>query len=475
MAAPSEPRRRRGGRAVYLSPKAIGQRSPQDVDVTLTALGGRGDGLGRLPSGEVVLVAGGVPGERVGVRLLPPGRGPRRGDVLTVLEASPARVEPPCPVFARCGGCALQHIDAGVQAEQKRAWLERLLQPGDPPLQWLVPVAPFGHRRRVRFHLRRIKGVLAAGFMERASDALATTPQCRVLVPALDRLLVLVPPALEPFVEHGEVHATAGREGVVVRIDAAPRSHGLPVPPRLARDLAAVLGIEGLALHLGRTAQQAGRAEVTLPETAAPARAGGHDVPVRVDAGGFSQATAAGNAAIRTAVANALADAGPVARVQEFFAGSGNLTALLIGHVGHVRTVEADSAAVGRAQALVPRAASLGTVLTVDHGDAAALATPPAAGELWLLDPGRPGAADLCRRAALWQPRHVVYVSCAPDTLARDLRTLRTAGYVVRSAVGIDSLPQTVHVEAILRLEFAPDRATTPGRATTPECATSSR
>ncbi|MSP92127.1 MAG: class I SAM-dependent RNA methyltransferase [Myxococcales bacterium] len=469
MAAPFGPRRVRGGRKVYTRPQPVGHHAAADVDVTLTALGGRGDGLGRLPSGEVVLVSGGVPGERWRVRLLAPGRGPRRGEAITLLEPSSARVAAPCPVFARCGGCDLQHIDAAVQSDQKRAWVQRLLLPGDPALDWRIAVAPFGYRRRVRFHLRRTAGRLAAGFLARGSEHLAATTACLVLVPALDRLLASLPPELDAFVDSGEVHATAGAEGVVVRIDAAPRAHGAALPPGFAATLAARLGLRGVALRSGRLSLHAGLAEVTLGETVLPLAPAGPTLPVRVDAAGFSQATELGNVAIRAAVVEAVAALGPLPRAQEFFAGSGNLTAVLVGRVAELCTVEADAAAVRRSRHLVAAAAPLGTSIDARCGDAASLAQPPGADELWLLDPGRPGAAELCQQAAKCRPRHVVYVSCALDTLGRDLRTLRAAGYLIRSAVGIDSLPQTVHVEVVVRLEHPGV-----GAPTTPGCATSS-
>ena len=419
----------------------------------LTALGGQGDALGRLASGEVVLVEGGVPGDRVRVALTGTSRGVQRGRLLELLTPSPARVPAPCPVFGRCGGCQWQHIDLGLQRRELLILATRALGPGGAALVADDRVAAYGHRRRMRLHLRRSCGRLQAGFLQRGSDELAATSVCPVLVPELQALLERLPAVLEPVIDQGELHAVHGIGGTIAALFARPRAGGAGLLDTAA--LAQALGVVGLSARVGPLAGTFGLTEVELPETVAPLRPGWPSLPVRVDAAGFCQATAEGNTAIRAAVVQALDAIGAVPRCQEFYAGSGNLSVLLAGRTPRLRTLEFNEAASGRAVRSLAPLAALGTQPMVITGDAAAMAEPPLPGELWLLDPGRPGAKELCAQAAAWRPAHLIYVSCAMDTLGRDLRTLQAGGYRQVAATLVDTMPQTPHAELIVHLQMA--------------------
>lgn len=418
----------------------------QQLDVTVHALGGLGDAIARTDLQQTVLVEGGVPGDRLRV-LAMPHKGLLRGQIAQILLPSPHRVEPPCPVFAQCGGCSWQHIDLEAQRAEKTKFVAHAvgMDVNLQPIQEVVPA--WRHRRRVRLHLRRQDGQLRAGMMARNSHDLAATDECLVLVTELQELLQKLPQVAQTWLAEGEIYAAQGVHGVQGVQSVIASLHGRPmagIPLPTAREIQSQLGLAGLTLQLGRHADRAGLEEVTLPETAGP-------LPIQVSAEGFCQATAAGNAAIRQAVQDALEAVGQVPRIQEFFAGSGNLTALCSGHAPLVRTVEHDQAAVARARQTLTQNPE--TQWQLFCGDVDDLAEPPQTGELWLLDPGRAGARGLSEKMQNHGPQHVIYVSCAMDTLKRDLAILRTAGYKVQSAVGIDAFPHTAHVEAVVRLE----------------------
>jgi 23S rRNA (uracil1939-C5)-methyltransferase len=411
------------------------------VTLHVHGLGGQGDAVARLVDGEIVLLAGGVPGDVVRARLLGKSRGVLRADLVQVLTPSPDRGVAPCPVADRCGGCDWQHVGLDLQRREKTALAQRALGRGAPVVHLDDRVQGYGQRRRVRLHLREVGGVLRAGMMARGSDRLVPTDVCPILEPALETLVALLPRALTPWLSQGEVYATQGREGAIVTVHGRPREYDRVAP---VAELMETLGLVGLSLHLGAHVGHAGLREVTLPETEGP-------LPITVDAAGFAQATTLGNTAIREAVLASLDAIGPMERCDEFYAGSGNLSALLVGRVRRLRTIESDDPATVRARKTLAAAALLGTQATVLCGDAAELAE--AGADLWLLDPGRPGARDLLEQAGDLGPRHVVYVSCALDTLGRDLKILAQAGYVQRSATLVDTFPHTPHAEMIVRLE----------------------
>jgi 23S rRNA (uracil1939-C5)-methyltransferase len=416
-------------------------RQREFAQVTVTALGGLGDGIARLDDGRVVLVPDAVPGDRLVIEQLPQSRGTLRGKIAEILTPSPHRQTPPCPVFATCGGCNWQHIELATQSAEKASFLAHALGKSLDVAIAAQPVPPWRHRRRVRLHLRMERGKLVAGMMARASHEIVAIDDCLVLTEPLSRLLRVLPDAVRPWLKVGEAYAVEGAEGVLVAI------HGLPHDFRVLPEATALmveLGIAGLSLSLGRHQDRAGLAEVTLPETL-------DAWPVHVDAAGFCQATEAGNRAIRQAVTAALDAVGPVPRIQEFFAGSGNLSTLCIGRAPVVRTIELDEAAVARARLSLANAPEF----QLFCGDVDELVDAAVPGELWLLDPGRTGARGVAQAAANQGPQHIVYVSCALDTLRRDLQILQGAGYTVQSATVIDAFPHTPHVEAVVRLAKA--------------------
>lgn len=417
----------------------------QSAEVSPHALGGLGDAIARLTEGQTVLVADAVPGDRLLVQLTPGHKGLLRATIVDVLQPSPHRVTPLCPVFATCGGCTWQHIDRAMQLDEKRKFVQHAIGQsvagqGVDVTGPLAVVADWRHRRRVRFHLRRQPKQLAAGMMARHSHDLAPTSDCVVLTEALARVLGALPKLAERWLVQGEVYAVEGLEGVVAVIHGPAPSPGKPPS---AETLAAQLRVQGLTLSLGRHHDHFGLTEVTLPEAAGP-------LPVTVDAQGFCQAAQAANVAIRSAVVAALDTVGPVPKIQEFYAGSGNLSVLCAGRAPIIRTLEHDVGAVTRARKTL--AADTQSVWQVLAGDAEERLEPAQLGELWLLDPGRQGAKGVVESAVELGPRHIIYVSCAMDTLRRDVTTLTNAGYVVQSAEAIDAFVHTPHVEAVVHL-----------------------
>jgi 23S rRNA (uracil1939-C5)-methyltransferase len=443
------------GAEVYRTGGTSDQRnaSAATTEVAITALGGRGDGIGRLTSGEVVLVRDGVPGDRVAVTLQRLA-GRLHGRIIALVDASPQRERPSCPVATACGGCSWQHVARETQENAKRDLCRRAL--GTDTFAWIAPVPAFAHRRRVRLHFRRDGDTLRAGFLERERDTLCATNACQVLVPALDGLIARATAALQPRIERGELMATDGAEGCVAEVHARPLPDAAPLDADGARQLAATLGLCGLDLHLGRHSARWGRTDVTLRETVLPLVPHGCTLPIAASAAGFSQATEAGNAAIRQAVCAELDAIGPLDAAFEAFAGSGNLSVLLVGRVRHLTTVELDRDAVARARRALTSASDLGTDVTVACGYAGASARAATNADLWLFDPGRPGAREVCEAALNRQPRHLIYVSCAPDTFLRDRKILELGSYRVISATAIDALPHTPHVELVARFVRTP-------------------
>ncbi len=419
---------------------------PASQRLTITGLGGLADGIARLPTGEVVLVAGGVPGDEATVRFSSRSKGILRADLETLHQPSAERAQPACSAFGQCGGCDLQHVTLEAQRRHKLSWLQRALGRDAPVARLAGDVQPQGHRRRARLHLRRVGRGMGLGLLQARSDQLAFVKNCLALDPQLEALRRQVPPLLAQAIDTGELMAVVGRQGVIAALSGRPtRELDLQLAQQLtAERLAKDWGLAGLTVHIGRFEDAWGLSEVDLPEVDGP-------LAVGVDARGFCQASAEANRQIRLVLAEQLASLGPFDRVQEWYAGSGNLTGLLLQTAPRIRAIESDLGACDRLQRSLDAAGASQQVEVVCSPVEQALSLPRGR-ELWLLDPGRIGARDLAEQAGAAPPAAMLYVSCALDTLGRDLAVLRQAGMRVADAVLIDAFPWTVHSEAVVTL-----------------------
>jgi 23S rRNA (uracil1939-C5)-methyltransferase len=219
-----------------------------------------------------------------------------------------------------------------------------------------------------------------------------------------------------------EIDVQAGSEGVhvnVARADPTSAAHA-----RREIDRLGAAGVVGLSLAGKPTL---GRPDVDVAEPGSP--------PLRVPADGFAQVGRAGNAALVAAVMKAVGPAPGV--VLELYAGSGNLTRHLIrAGATAVSACDGDPAAIARGARNVPEAAW-------------SLRPPAIDADTVVLDPPRDGADKAHLAAAARASRRVVYVSCDPQTLGRDARALRAAGFELCDAVALDLMPQTFHVEVV--------------------------
>jgi 23S rRNA (uracil1939-C5)-methyltransferase len=416
------------------------------LDLTVEAMGGAGDGIARLPDGGTCFLPLALPGDRLRAR--PTGR---RGEAMlaeieALLGPSVDRVSPPCPHFAACGGCALQHWADAPYDEWKRGRLAEALSRAGFPDAPVAPLArtPPGTRRRADLALRRGPGGITLGFHARGSGSVVDLVTCAVLDP---RLVALFAPLRGVLRGLGALK----REGSAVLnlLDTGPdlllRTDGmLDAAGRTA--LAAFATAQGLP----RIAWARGNAP---PETAAqigPAQLRFGEAVVSPPPGAFLQASPAGEAAIIDAVLAGLPERlPPRAAIAELYAGLGTLSFALASR-GRVTAYEGAAEAVA---ALAAAAGKAGARIQAVRRDLTR--QPLAAPELKpfavvVLDPPFAGAAEqvaLLARAAV--PR-IIYVSCNPAALARDARPLQQAGYRVVAARPVDQFLWSPHLEAVV-------------------------
>lgn len=414
-------------------------------------LGTEGDGAVELDDGAVVLVRGVLPGERVRIEEIGRGR-VRRGVLRAVLEPSADRVAPPCALADACGGCPLMHGSAGVQAVVKRERVQRALAPYVPAdaVTLDTPRASLAYRTRARLAW----AAPALGYRAEASRRVVDVTACAVLGPRAREALDLVRRQLLPLL--------AG-EGEI-RIGAAAARPTLALESRSAQAPALYQALDAMVREgavLGASLLAGG--------ATAKARFGAvHDETTDVEGrrlhaplGGFGQAHADHNRALGAFAIGAAAADG--ARVVELFAGHGNFTLALAARAERVHAIELDPDAT---ECLRINLEAHGLRARVERGDAGALAAalPRGTVDVVLLDPPREGAAQVMAPLVSLAAVRVVYVSCHPESLARDVGMLVAGGYHVSAVRAFDMFPQTAHVEVVVALERSGVAARAPGR-----------
>lgn len=413
------------------------------METALTRLGidslaAGGDGVGRV-DGAVCFVPFTAPGDAALVRVTRRARDYLRAELVELERPGPSRREPPCPLAGRCGGCAWLHVEEAAQREAKASFLERALGRTAPPVR--PSPLPLGYRRVARLHFEPGRGRGALGFVAARGRGTVDVEACPVVDPAIGRALEALRAELLAGVgSPAELRLAASRAGVAACVASAR-----PLPASFYR--------AAERLVPGSLAAVTAEVDGVLAPIAGPGLVpveGGDGEQLLVPPSGFGQANAEVNRELAGVVAG-WAGQLACARGLELFAGAGNLTVALAPHVGALATGELDPAAVAAAREnLAVR--GLGRV-AARSGDALALygELGPGAG-LVVLDPPRSGCAELARRIAAGRHDAVIYVSCDPATLGRDLRALGAGGFAVREAHGFDMFPQTAHVEAAVLL-----------------------
>ncbi|MBI4509828.1 MAG: class I SAM-dependent RNA methyltransferase [Deltaproteobacteria bacterium] len=414
------------------------------VRLKVQSLAFGGDGVGRDPQGRVVLVPNTTPGDEVEVVIVQEKKGHARGEIARLICPSPSRVTPPCPLFvAGCGGCQWQQVGISAQRAAKEDVVRRALRHVTDDVEPMrAPSPEYNWRRRARLHFRRVgDGPAIVGYAMRRSHRLIDVGTCPQLEKPLDRALVAIRHGLASSLEGaGEIDLLLGGRGDV---QAVVRGHGVREMAEHARSLLGREGIVSVALWDKDGQETIGTPVIDLADDPLPFLA-------RADV--FAQVSAAGNAELRRLVAMACGDLSGH-DVLELFAGSGNFTRDL-GLAKAVTSIEeAPMARELGLRNLSLRGLEERVDFIGDRVERALLSMTRASHrfDVVVLDPPRtglpPGLADLL--AAL-SPARIVYVSCDPPTLARDLIALAAAGpFRTEKATPVDLMPQTYHVEAV--------------------------
>ncbi len=420
-------------------------------DVLIESLAQGAEGVGRLADGRVVFVAQTLPGERVTVTLTQSRKKWARGRLDALITPSPARETPGCVYAARCGGCQLWHTswqtERALKVEAAAQTVQRFAGPAPlPAVEVLYGSAPTSYRHRATLQVSRGR----VGFHARGSHEVIAITGCAVLAPVLARALPALSRALAPLDEAQVRVETASAESIVVGWREARAS--AQVQREVAQALLALAAVRGVHVTppqgepwaLGRPEIDASLAlAVTpLPEATLPA-------------GLFRQANLEVNRLMVAALCEHLAQLG-AEQVLELYAGSGNVTFAMTARGMQVVALEGEGPAVEAGRALAVASGAPARFEAVDlsgAGLARWLEREPGPWPVVVLDPPRTGAREVCEVLAdRREVRELVYISCDPACLGRDVATLRAGGFEVTRWWIADMFPRTAHVESLMML-----------------------
>ena len=402
--------------------------------VTIDALTASGDGVARIDA-ALVRLEDTLPGERWRVR--------REGGQWVPTERvgeSDARVQPGCEAFGRCGGCSWQHASPAVQQASRIDRIRRALPAAlrSVPVEYVASDIGYGYRTRARLHWITPGKHTFLGFLGRRSSTVVDLAGCPVLVPALDAAMPALREAVAALGGRGEVALALGEGGRPVaslRPERTLDERGYAV----GRTLMA-RGFAGVALWTP------GATTAAVEGDPSPVQVGGDGLPLRAGVGGFGQAHGSLNATL-AAYVESEAQAADRA-VVELYAGAGNLTVRLARSARTVTAVESDRDAV---EALRHNLAGRGLTNVKVHEEAVEARTKPWKADVVVLDPPRAGAKEASALLASSPVRRVVYVSCDPESLGRDLSTL-SSKFALARLTAFEMFPQTALVEVVATL-----------------------
>ena len=402
------------------------------IHLRLSDMAYGGAAVGRH-EGKAVFVPGGIPGEEVRVEIVQDRPRYARARLLKVLAPSPERVAPPCPQFGRCGGCQWQHVEYGAQLRYKQriveSHLQRIGRIPSPPLRPPIGMAhPWRYRNNMQFVVDR-EGHLC--LMAAGSHRPVPVGDCHLLCPELGQVLAELELDLPDL---AGVTLRAGRRTGERMLVLATR--GADVPElEVDRPLSCVL-----LRPDGSIAPLIG--SPYLHEELAGRR-------LRVSAGSFFQVNTEQAEALLEVVRE-YARIEPGETVLDAYGGVGTIGLALAGRAGRVLIAEASPSAAADAR---KNASSVPNATVIEGAVEAVLPALEGAIDVAVLDPPRAGVAARALAAlAARRPRRIVYVSCDPSTLARDLGRLLEQGYALQEVQPVDMFPQTYHVECVALL-----------------------
>ena len=441
----------------------------QIYEATVTDYTAEGQGVARV-EGCAVFLPGAIAGETYRIRIEKVGKTWAAGKIVEILEKSPHRIQRECPISASCGGCDFWHMDYAEETRLKAARVRDCLNRiGGQQLQE-VPIlaAPTcqGYRNKAQYPVAAEKGRAYAGFFKAGTHRVVENHGCLILPRESDRVKEIV-------IEHSNKYRISAydevsgkgllrhiyvRRGAVsgeVLVCLALNGRALPHSDELIEKLRAVDGFATLVLSVNtkKTNAVLGDEEIVLygPGYITDTLCG---LTFRLSPRSFYQVN---HAQAERLYETAIAQAGITGTdlVLDLYCGVGTITLCMAKAAGKVIGVEVvEQAVLDARENAVRNGIENAEFFCGDAGKAALeLEKQGICPDVVVVDPPRKGLnADTIQALSKMSPRRIVYVSCDPATLARDVALLEERGYALRNVTAADLFPRCSHIETVATL-----------------------
>ncbi len=441
----------------------------QICETVVTDYTAEGQGVARI-DGCAVFLPNAIAGERVLVRIEKARKTWAQGRIVELLEPSPHRVNRECPVAKRCGGCDFWHMDYAEELRLKAgrvcACLNRI---GGENLEniSILPAPDCRHyRNKAQYPVAVKKGRAYAGFFRAGTHEVVETPRCRILPPEIDAVKDAVIDYVNQYrvsvydeaVHQGllrHIYVRRGAASGQLLVCLAVNGTQLPQTGALIRRLEKIPGFATLVLSVNTQ-----RGNVVLGDRFITLYGPGYiedtlcGLRFRLSPRSFYQINHAQAQRLYEA-AISLAGIAKTDTVLDLYCGVGTITLAMAAAAGRVIGVEVEAQAVADARDNARRNGIENVEFFCgDAGQAALqLERDGVRPDVVVVDPPRKGlSADTVEALRRMAPRRIVYVSCDPATLARDVAALKQHGYALQSALAADLFPRCAHVETVAAL-----------------------
>ncbi|MCP4403042.1 MAG: 23S rRNA (uracil(1939)-C(5))-methyltransferase RlmD [bacterium] len=439
--------------------------------ITIDDISDKAQGICRV-DGFPVVVDGALAGEELEIKIIKVTKNFAVGKLLQVLKPAEERIQPFCPVFTRCGGCSLQHMSYGAQLNFKTARVREHFDTAGLSDTLIHPTlgmeSPLHYRNKAQYPVGQKKGIPQLGFYASYSHEIIEHDECRIHPLLVDKIMAFL---RTYFLENAvSIYDERSRQGLLrhVLIRIAQQSgeamlvlvingSEFPAWEKLVIQLTTeVPEVTNLVLNENSEAHNAilGKRKRTLyGEGIIRDRLGGYEF--EISASSFYQVNSRQTEVLYGKVLDYASLTGEDI-VFDLYCGVGTIAVFLARHARKVYGVEVNREAVLNAR----RNAALNNLsnVTVVQGEAdkaiMELARLEERADLVVLDPPRKGCSEeLLERISAMNAKRIVYISCNPTTVARDLAFLAQKGFKTAEVQPVDMFPHTLHIECVARIE----------------------
>jgi 23S rRNA (uracil1939-C5)-methyltransferase len=423
----------------------------EQVEVRIEKLIHGGEGLARLEDGRAVFVPGVLPGERVLVRITGRRKGVFEAFPVSIVSPSPDRIAPPCEGELECTGATWPHIAYPAQLKYKvEILLDTLGRIGGMEPNKLLPVIPSPrtdhYRLRTQFNVRTKEGRQRIGFFRQGTYQLVEVENAFLLHPLISKTLSGIRTLSDKLPPLTEIHINASPSDEVHLLFFTDRESFPPLEPFLSdlqKRVPEVIGVTGFTKK--KKAFSIGRSHLTLEA---------EGMTFRATEGNFFQVNWDQNRNMVRTVLD-FADLKGTETVLDLYCGIGNFALPLAKRAKAVIGIESGYSAIEDAK----RNADLNGITNAEffaddmEKGLKKLLERKLRADVIVLDPPRAGATlKTTERVLAFVPQKIVYVSCNPATLARDLKFFRLFGFRLDRLQPIDMFPWTYHIECVAEM-----------------------